>query len=130
MTTNQYMIADGNDNTAGLAGVSPQPSSDPIVPGRLTWSASRTRYADGMSHTNWIFTSVTPDEYEALLTAFGLSDSARSNAVTIRTKKNDGRTYANYNAIIHLPDEDRELKFRRPADLYEVEFLITDMEAL
>jgi hypothetical protein len=116
-----YRLADGHDNEAGFVTVSLQPKSPGLLYPRRIVAASGAVYDDGAPFTYWIFSSLTPDQYSALLTEFGLA-SAITNEVTIRTTGLT-RDFANYNGTIIRPQTGRDAKFDM-AFFEDVRFLI------
>jgi hypothetical protein len=122
-----YRIADGHNNAAGLADVTPQPASTGLLYPRRVVALDGTVYDDGAPYVVWRYTdAIPPDVYSSLLTQLGLA-SAIYNLVTVRTVSNAARTtWANYNATIVRPSDP---KFRMGKDR-DVEFLIKMLVAL
>lgn len=104
-----YQIADGYNNAAGLASFEDTANRPPrmaqIAPGRRRTDHDRITKEDGYFSCELIFDYLSPSEFDALLTQFGLDYSGNtSNAVTISLPRNSDRTFANYNAVIALPN--------------------------
>lgn len=110
MTT--YQVADGKNNAAGLADINPQPASPSgIRYGELRFSADGSASFHGYAYIDLVWNSLTRDQYNAVLTAFGLSQTVAHNAVTVKVRKNDD-TFAAYNGdAVRLQNEKRERPF-------------------
>lgn len=120
-----YEIAAGWDNEAGLVEIAKQPRLVTMTPGRRQTAGDGLIYEDGFMTAALEYGFLTPAEYDALLTAFGLS-SAASAKVTIALPQNEDRTFAHYNAIIIRPEAPR---FERGLWL-DVSFPLTRIEMI
>lgn len=98
-----YQIASGYDNVAGLTQLDPQPRCPGINSGRTIVSVDGMIYEDGYGNADLIYTVLTKDEYDSLLTQMGLT-SVKSAQVTVSLPQNQDRNFSNYNAIITKPD--------------------------
>lgn len=125
-----YQIASGHDNAGGLVTVTPQPASPGILYPRRIYAASGAVYEDGTPYTLWVYSDIlTADQYDALLTAFGLT-AAVSALVTVRTISGEDRTtYTTYNARIVRPRNGDTAKYAN-GFWHDVVFVIREMEAL
>lgn len=119
-----YRIADGHDEEANFADVTPQPRSPGILATERRYSLNRTPHEQAL-YTIWIYNSLTDAEYNSLLTQFGLSDANLSNDVTIRTT-NNARSFVNKNATILLPEQGVDAR-REMAFWKDVSFYLTDL---
>lgn len=94
-------IASGHDNTAGLTALDPQPAVRRIKAGRIRYAGGRS-YEDGYRSTELVYTTLSADQYDALMTAINFAADANSKLITIRLPANEDRAYdADYNATIH-----------------------------
>lgn len=125
-----YKLAVGHNNAAGLVTVTPQPMSPGILYPRQVNAASGDVYDDGRAYTVWLYDGVlTPAQYAALLTAFGLA-SARTALVTVATVTDEARTtWASYNARIVRPFNGSDARFKR-GFWRDVTFVLRNLEAL
>lgn len=99
-----YAVATVYGDTDSFANVTPQPRSDGIfVAGEDIPTADGTVVESGFYFTDWEYRGAALDEseYTALLTQLGV-DTAKSAAVTIRTRTVDG-TFVAKNAIVTRP---------------------------
>lgn len=119
-----YRIADGHNNEPEFADVSPQPRCPGLLYTRRVNSLNRTIYEDGV-YTYWEFTALTDAQYASLLTQFGLSESTKTNQVTIRTRDNT-RQLVNKNGTIALPQQGQDAS-RQMAFYRDVRFYITEL---
>lgn len=93
-----YQVAIGLNNAAGLADMAPQPRTpDPLDATEVVWSSDRSLVPIGANTLELQWTALSNTQKSALLTAFGLSETARTAAVTVRIK-NNANTLANYSA--------------------------------
>lgn len=101
----KYQIADGWNNTGGLADLIVQPATPSRieVPDR-NYSADGLTTPAGEPYVDLIYTILSNDEFPALNTQIGVSLLVPDNLVTIKVRKDDG-TFGNYNGIIHYPDK-------------------------
>ena len=97
-----YRIADGVDQEANFADVAPQPRCPGILATRRMYSLNRTVYEDGL-YTYWEYETLDDTTWNSLLSQFGISDSTKTNQVTIRTAGN-ARTFVNKNGTIVYPE--------------------------
>jgi hypothetical protein len=102
-----YQFAAGHDNAGGLATVTPQPSCEGIIPGRVSEGLDGNFFEDGFQNCVWSFSCATAEQAEVLYSAFGLT-TVRSALCTIRTTVNETgtdevRDFANFNAVIKKP---------------------------
>jgi len=93
-----YQVAAGFDNGGALADLAPQPAS----PGGLEYPAvvaagDATSTFQGFAFMDLVWTSLTRAEYNAIRTAFGLTDVIASAPVTVNIRLPDD-TFANKNA--------------------------------
>lgn len=92
-----YQVYIGLNQAANLADMAPQPRTvDPIDAGEVIWASDGSLVPVGADTLELQWTAISNSERSALLTAFGLSETTRTAAVTIRLKINAG-TFANYN---------------------------------
>lgn len=110
-----YQIAVGNNNPMGLApleGVLVSGDAFPFIPfrayGNYTLGQPVTRldallYFRGYRVQAWQFKIMTKKQYYYLQTTYCGGADGYSGLVTIRTRLSDPDTYANYNAVLHLP---------------------------
>lgn len=95
-----YQYADGYDNAGGLADIAvPFGQSTPITPGVLRENGNGVVIEDGKASQQWIWSFITYDDHDTLLTQLGMT-STRSKQATIRTRQNEDGAFANYNAIL------------------------------
>ncbi len=120
-----YKIATGWNNEAGLADISVQPRMVTLSPGRRQTAGDGLIYEDGFMNASLDYGFLTVDDYEALLTEFGLT-SAASAKVTVSLPQNIDRTFDNYNAIIIRPEAPR---FERGKWL-DISFRLTRIEVI
>lgn len=97
-----YQIADGHDNEVAFITLNPQPLCTGIKPGQLSMAGDLSMVEDGHQTTEWVYNILEAEWYDQILIDTGLT-SAQSNAVTIRTKIDADRSFANYNATIYRP---------------------------
>lgn len=121
-----YQLADGHDNAAGLAAVTPQPACEGIFYPKEIIAASGIVYNSGMPYCVWKYGPELPeDDYNSLLNQFGLA-SAKTNEVTVKTISDAARSaYSNYNATIVKPQPRYQMGFYK-----DVAFVIKLLEAL
>ncbi len=107
-----YQVADGKDNAAGLIDISPQPASpDGVRYPELVFSADGSAHFHGWAYIDLVWNSIDRASYNAILTAFGLSQTVAHNAVTVKIRDNDD-TFRVYNGdAIRLQEEQRRLVF-------------------
>jgi hypothetical protein len=118
-----YRLKDGsNQALLDLIVVGPQPRSQGIQYTRRTHAADGTVYEEG-PYVVWEFTALTDAQYATLLTAFGLSASATTNAVTIYTIDRTTNSWVRKNGTIMLPELGRDAR-RRDYFMRDVEFTI------
>lgn len=107
--TDLYQFADTWDNAAALATITPQPSSPGILYGDYDISALRLSVPQGEAYTILTFTSITPTDFAALNTFFGVSRTTRSNRGTFRLRDDDG-SFFNQNGTILYPQNPGQMK--------------------
>lgn len=97
-----YQVADGNDNAAGLATVTPQPASpDGLQYAEVVDAADGTADFQGFPFMDLVWTSLERTDRNTIATAFGLSDTVASNEVTVAIPLNTG-SFVNRNATAKL----------------------------
>jgi hypothetical protein len=108
----KFSIADTFNNTAGYAVITPQPFCPGILYPRRIIAVSGAEYNDGAPYTYFQFKgSLTPAQYNTILTAFGLS-TALSNDVTVALLVDALRaTYIDYNGTIFKPVNGQDVRF-------------------
>ena len=108
----KYSIADGFNSTGSYAVVTPQPYCPGILYPRHVIAVSSVEYNDGSPYTLWIYKgSLTPTQYNTLLTAFGLS-TALYNDVTVAILDDALRsTFHDYNGRIFKPVNGQDVRF-------------------
>lgn len=109
-----YKWADGHNNEASLAELDPQPASpDGVRYPDTRWAANGAAVPHGFAFVELVWNSLTRDQYNSILTAFGLSASTYSNDGTARIRLNDD-TFANRNATaVYIQDAQRKIAFWR-----------------
>lgn len=95
-----YQIADGHDNAAGLATISPQPGvPDAVKFPETDFFGDGGAEVNGFQQLELVWTALTRSQYNTLRTALGVTDTVITNDVTIRIRTN-ADTFANYNATV------------------------------
>lgn len=132
MAVYQYAIAAGHDNAIGLVNIEAiKPTGDKFfVPpeayssfddGVLRMRADGTRYTTGRKSFTWPFKVWTVAQYRYLMTTYTTGGNSYSGPVTVKTRA-PGGTYANYNAILLLPElpdlARRYLTYRGPVLIF------------
>lgn len=116
-----YQFATGFDNVAGLTALSvPEFASSPMRPGRLRAAGNRHNIADGDMIQEWEFSAISHAEFTSLCADMGFDadDYAPASVeATVSTKKNDGRGFANYNAVVSLDERVYDLSFNGPENV-------------
>ena len=113
--TNNNQVADGNNNAGGLARWDAvlDTNNIPFVMPRFKGTRNRGVRRDRLDSTQGIvgyssgilvFTAMTLDQYDLLKDTY-------EGLVTVKVPL-EARTYANYNAVMVVPDEDT-LEYRR-----------------
>lgn len=124
-----YKLATEHDNAEELLTVDPQPMSPGILYPERRYAADGSAHDHGTVYTVWQYSILTPAQYTALLTAFGLA-SAVSALVTVATVDDVARTtWSNYNARIVKPEHGKTAQFRR-GFWRDVQFMLRELEAL
>lgn len=100
-----YQCALNYNNTAGYANIAPSPVCKGIQYAYEDTPLGSVQISNG--YAELYFSILTPVEYVALLTTFGLSAASRKE-ITITLPLND-RTMGNFNAIVNLP---RQLQYQ------------------
>lgn len=108
-----YKVVDGWNNAGAMVVVTPQPAS----PGGVRYPDVRYsgagRAFHGFPFVDLVWTSLERDQYNTIMTQFGLSQTVASNDVTAAIRNNDD-TFSNYNAVAsYALDADRGLAFWR-----------------
>ena len=108
-----YKVVDGWNNAGTLAVVTPQPAS----PGGVRYPDVRYsgagRAFQGFPFVDLVWTSLERDQYNTILTQYGLSQTVASNDVTAAVRDNND-AFSNYNATAsHALDADRGMAFWR-----------------
>lgn len=111
----EYQIAVGNNNAGGLAPLEGVLVSGDVIPfqvfrvyGNSTLGQAVTRldsllYFRGYRTQDWQVRLMTKKQFYYLQTTYCGGADGYSGLVTIRTRFSDPDTYANYNAVLHLP---------------------------
>lgn len=103
-----YRIADGHDNEAAFADMTPQPASEAIRAPELVFYGNGQAEFEGTPYVDLLWSGLSRAQYNTLRTQLGVSDTVASNDVTVRLRLNDD-TFGNYNAtLIYLRSERRE----------------------
>lgn len=103
-----YQVADGHDNEAGFAAVTPPPASDGLRMPELIFNGDGSAEFAGLPTLDLVWSAISREQRNTLLTAFGLSDTVASNAVTVQVLGNDN-AFGNWNATaVYLRSERRE----------------------
>ena len=113
MSIQDYQLAVGHDNEAGLTNVEstlPTFRSRPFyVRGRGSFSEGVVRvkgdkglYVTGYNTFAWQVSFLSYEQYAYLQTTYTTGGNSLSGPVTVRTRRFGG-TYSNYNATIRLP---------------------------
>lgn len=107
-----YQVADGHNNADNLAILSPQPATpDAIQYPQIRYAADGSAVFHGAPYIDVVWSSLTREQYNDLMTAHGLSQTVASNAVTVAVRGDDD-TFANYNATaVHLKSAKRGMAF-------------------
>lgn len=98
-----YAVADGH-NVADddLVTIDPQPRiPDKLDYAELMFPGNGMAYVNGFLQTVLVWSSLTREQYADVLDAFDLSDTVRSNAVTVRVRNNLD-VFTRYNATAIL----------------------------
>jgi hypothetical protein len=140
--TPNYQLAAGNNNAGGLTALTSitDTNSVPFVMPRGKGSRNRgvkrdrlnsTQATVGKDSITWLFTAMTLDQYNLLLTTY-------EGLVTVKISLTS-TTYANYNAVMVVPDEE-DLEYVRWINFLnwgagnpgyrDVEVLLRKLEAL
>ena len=106
-----YQVADGFDNEAGFADVSPQPKSEGIKPSRRTYGGDGSVYDEG-TYVELVFNMI-PDvaSYQSLLNQFGVQ-SALTNDVTVKVR-NETFAFVNKNGTAIRPEPGRDVRWNK-----------------
>lgn len=114
MTTYDYAIAIGHDNTAGLQniqtliGTAPTTNSDQLVPLGSTQrkTLDQNVHTHGTKIIRWKFAAMSFEAFNTLIMTF-LSFEIENADVTLYTRRRD-ETFGYYNAVMHLPTLGRD----------------------
>lgn len=102
-----YRVADTHNNAGGLETINPQPQRGTAMDSaQIMTNGSGGAVGIGYTRMTLAWNSLERDQYNSILTAFGLSLSVRSNEVTVRLRQNDN-TFANFNATALLLEQPR-----------------------
>lgn len=103
-----YQIADGHDNEASFAVMTPQPAgrSGQRYPELVFYGNGQADFEGGLfMELSW--DTMTRAQYNTLRTQLGISDTVASNDVTVKIRQNDN-TFDDWNAtLIYLRTEQR-----------------------
>ena len=126
--TDEYMIGTTEENMVlvyGLVSVkAAPPGGSAVEPYSLYRTASSgLKYGDGPATCKWVFATMTPAFFSAMMAYLGTAVSAN---VYIKTRKDDN-TFSTYTAIMHRPilDETMSWKYGR---WHDVTFEFTNLE--
>ncbi len=104
-----YQYAEDFNNAAGFDVIEPQPQSKGIQPGRVTEALDGSEFNDGFARIDLIYSAIDKEQFDDLLTLFGLSATVRTKQCTVSIPEDDNeRAFASYNGIIHYPELPRE----------------------
>ena len=129
MTTNEYQIAPGWNNSGSLSSVNPQPKSFGLKSARRTQAADRIIYEDGFKSTEWKFGYLTLAQWKTFQDSIGLGNGTPSAKATVRTTRNYQHEFANFNAIIVMPNFPDEAQYDRGVIL-EVTVTLQSLEEI
>lgn len=99
-----YEVAAGWNNTGGYGTLTPQPKSIGMKAGRRTQTGDQNIYQDGFYNVELRWGFLRKSQYTALCSQFGVAEGTPSAQVTLRLPQNIGRAFADYNAVVILPD--------------------------
>ena len=102
MSTYQWAV--GHDASGSLVDLVPQPRSDGVNYPERVFATDGTLILKGLGFDTWTIDFLDFADYAALLTAWGLSVTAPSVEMTIKTLDCDYVTFSTYNALVHLPE--------------------------
>lgn len=115
MTYQQYALAVGFNSAGSLVNVEtgvPTYQGHPmIVQGRGTWDegiererADKLSTLTGFQIFKWVVPVMGVNQYEYMQTTYTTGGNSLRGKVTVKTRSvSDDDTYANYNAVMHLP---------------------------
>lgn len=107
MAITKYMVADGSDVAEGsLNLITPQPKSAGIQVTRRTHAASGAVYDDGL-YVLLEWNVLDETAFQTIMTAFGLSASTLTNAVTVGVR-NQLFSWVRMNGIAVAPEIGRD----------------------
>ena len=106
-----YEVADGDDNEAGFADVSPQPKSEGIKPTRRTYGADGSVIDEGKYVELEFNMLASQTAYDSLLTQFGVNGSL-TNDVTVRVR-DETWAFVNKNGTAIRPEMGRDARWGR-----------------
>lgn len=122
----QYEVADGYNNAAGLAALTPQGATpNGLKYPETDWFGSGGAEVNGELQTELVWNDIDVTDYNTLRTQLGITDTAISNLVTIRLRTNTD-TFANYNAIV----VDLQTWQRTPIGRSDFRVLVKKIEAI
>lgn len=103
-----YQIADGHDQEASFADITPQPASEAVRSPELVYYGNGQAEFVGTPYVDLLWSGLSRAQYNTLRTQLGISDTVASNDVTVRILLNSD-SFGNYNAtLIYLRSERRE----------------------
>lgn len=121
-----YQVADGHGNAAGLTTLTPQGATpNGLKYPETDWYGSGSADVNGVLQTELVWTGISLSDYNTLRTQLGVTDTAISNAVTIRLVSNAG-AWGNYNATV----VDLQTWQRTPIGRSDFRVLVTKIEAI
>lgn len=107
-----YQVADGHNNAGSMADVTPQPATPGAIEyPQIRYPGSGDAVFHGEAYIDLVWTSLERDQYNTLMTQFGLSQTVASNQVTVAIRQDDD-TFGNYNGTaIHRKAAKRSMPF-------------------
>lgn len=138
MTFQDYQLAAGHDNAGGLTNVEttiPASQQQTFLPqgrGNFDEGVLRVRgdgltYLTGFQAFSWPLDVLPYAQWDFMRTTYTTGGNSFSGKVTVRTRLIDG-TYANFNALLHLPEPPDETK--KFVALRDTEILFTRAVAI
>lgn len=127
-----FKLASGHDNTAGHTTLTMPIHSTGLLYPRHMVAISGIVYATGAPYSVWTIQHLTVAQYQAILTAAGISAVySDSNEVTVSDIIPDRSTYADYNAtIVHMSDKDMQWAGHHDRWIQQATFTFIKLEAL
>jgi hypothetical protein len=101
----RYQVAQGFDNTGGLADIATthDPKCPGISDGELFWAGDGLEYEEGYREADLVWGFLTLADMDAFMDQVGLNSTTKSVEITIRMPTNFGRAMTNFNAVISRP---------------------------